>query len=133
MCHIYHRLQGNHVRMSQCTRFESLTLKMKIKYIENLTNIGRRTYLVNVNMCAQIGIYRSNRLFAVHNRKFSEESTNEQLPTRITLFKPNDTDTSLHNNTHSHVFTILQDYLSKCFCKYTLKRKCNFKFIQRPN
>ena len=31
VCQIFHRLRDNHVGISHCTRFESVTLKMKVK------------------------------------------------------------------------------------------------------
>ena len=48
----------------------NLTLKLKVKDVEDLDEIGRRTYLVDVHTPAKIGSSMFSRLFAVHNRAF---------------------------------------------------------------
>ena len=62
----------------------NLTLKLKVRYVEDLVKNGRRRYPVSVHMCARMGTSRSNRLFVVHSRTFrrlmdgrTDERTND--------------------------------------------------------
>ena len=72
-----YRLRYNNVRIShsKCTRLESVTLKMKVKFVEDLDEIGRRTWFVNVHTLAEIGAFRSSRLFPVTFRGVRTYST----------------------------------------------------------
>ena len=54
-------LQDNHVWTSQCTRCEYLTLKMKVKNVDDLND----NLFVNAHTRAQIGASRSSCLLAV--------------------------------------------------------------------
>ena len=54
-----------HARTSQRNRFESLTLKTKVKYLLISPKTGTRTYTDDVHMCAKIGASRFSRLFPV--------------------------------------------------------------------
>ena len=49
-------------------RLFDLALKWRLMTVTIWMTIGRRTYLVNLRMCAQIGTSGFSRLFAVHNR-----------------------------------------------------------------
>ena len=74
-----HRLRDNHVWKSYCTRLKSLTLKMKVKNVGDFdenwqANLSWQREYVCRNGC----FYRSNHLFAVHNRTFREERTDER-------------------------------------------------------
>ena len=59
---IVHRFKtqasGNvHLRTLQCTRFESLTLKMQVKDVTDCAENLRLTYFVDVHLCVQIGAF----------------------------------------------------------------------------
>ena len=41
--------------------------------------IGRRRYIVKMQMYAKIGVSRSSRLFVVHNRSFRDRCTHERV------------------------------------------------------
>ena len=49
-------------------RLFDLALKWRLRTLTILMTICRRTYLVNMHMCAKFGTARFSRLFAVHNR-----------------------------------------------------------------
>ena len=52
-----------------------LNLKMKVKDVDDVDEIGGRTYFVNAHMFAKIGAARSKRLSVVHNRTFRDRRT----------------------------------------------------------
>ena len=53
----------------KCIPFDSdLALKWRLRTLTIWMTICRRTYLVNMRMCAKICTSRFSRLFAVHNR-----------------------------------------------------------------
>ena len=55
------RLWDNQIWESQCTRFQSLVLQIKVKHVEDLNENWRRTYLVTVILCANIYASMSSR------------------------------------------------------------------------
>ena len=59
----------------QCFRIESLTLKMKVKDVDNLEWKLEDGGSLWTCMCAKIGASRSSRLFAIHNHTFRDRQT----------------------------------------------------------
>ena len=89
-CPICHRLRDNHIWTSKCTRFESLTLKMKVKVVDNFDE----NWLVYVHcqhayVCKKNSTSRSSHLFAVHNHTFCYRTYIHTTirPVRITPFQ----------------------------------------------
>ena len=81
----------------QYIQFKSLTLKIKVKDVEDLDE-NWQTYLFNMHMCAQIGASRSSRLIAIHNHTFDEEHTNGWMDERTNELMPAPYTIQLHRN-----------------------------------
>ena len=72
---------GFYVLQYQCTRFQSLTLKMKV---DDLDESLLANHLVNVHTCAKIGTCRRSHLFEVHFVTYGwTEARTHALPASI--------------------------------------------------
>ena len=65
VCPVCHRFARYSLWTSQCTRFESLTLKMRSRTLTIWMKINVRIYFFDLHKWAKIGASRPSRLFPV--------------------------------------------------------------------